>query len=261
MALAALFLETCRSHRRLIGRGVLLAALGLTISACAINRVYEVKQQFCDFDENFSYSLGDQPQFTFNNPVVRASDVQTLVGYQPSEILADGDAVVHRYVVEKLTLDDSPADTFALNLRYQVRGGKARLQTVKLPAGMDRFGDRAELGDELAIAKAAEEICATDIKFALRPAEQDIDPRQLENLPSRSEVITLMGEPSWYSEEEDALIYEYYLQGAPKDEAAVRVVVWYDEAGIAPLRMETRYRDMRSLADFERGKVRFRYRG
>jgi hypothetical protein len=242
-------------------RVVAVVALVTVVSGCAINRMYEVKQQFCDFEENFDYTLGDRPEFTFINPVIRETDIHKLVGYQPTEISAEGDWMSHRYIVEKLTLDDSLGETFAVNLRYQLIDGKARLQNVQLPSGMERFGDGAELINEAAIAQSAADICNTAITLSLRSAEEDIDPEQLDNLPSRSEVIAMMGQPSWYAEEEGALIYEYYLQGADQGEAAMRMVVWYDDDGVKPLRMETRYREMLTLADFQRGKVKFSYGG
>ena len=60
----------------------------LVLSGCALNRMYEVKQQFCDFDGNFSYSLGEQPQFVFHRPLILARDVKQMLGHEPTEIEA-----------------------------------------------------------------------------------------------------------------------------------------------------------------------------
>jgi hypothetical protein len=246
------------ARRQLVIRMTTVATAGaLLLSGCALNRAFEVKQQFCNFDENFSYSLAQNPQLTFNNPVIRDSDVAGILGFTPTEVVNDEAGILHRYVAEKVTLDGSEGESYALDLRYVNTGGKPRLQSVQLPPGYQSVEDMVVMVDQEAIAEAAEKICNSGVQLAFRSVEEDIDPRHLEQLPSLDQLIAMAGEPSWYSEDNGAVIYAYQMRGVSDEDANVRVVVWFDEAGERPLRMATHYREMVSLADFERGKVTF----
>lgn len=76
-------------------RRVTVLALVTVVSGCAIKRMYAVKEQFCDFEENFAYTLGDQPEFTFRNPVIRATRVGRLarLGVAAGELALGGVAL------------------------------------------------------------------------------------------------------------------------------------------------------------------------
>ncbi len=83
---------------------VLCSALALT--ACSTSRVTALKEQFCDFDNNFSYAIGERPYFAFERPILVEGDIDKIVGYEPTELIQDGDEQVHRYVIEKFTLEN-----------------------------------------------------------------------------------------------------------------------------------------------------------
>ena len=55
--------------------------LALATSGCAINRVATAKKQFCDFDSNFSYAIGERPYFTFELPVLIEKDFDAIIVY------------------------------------------------------------------------------------------------------------------------------------------------------------------------------------
>ena len=46
------------------------ACLALSLNGCLINRVAEVKGQFCDFDSNFELVFAESADFNFNSPVL-----------------------------------------------------------------------------------------------------------------------------------------------------------------------------------------------
>jgi hypothetical protein len=234
--------------------------LVIVLPGCSLTRMYEVKQQFCDFDGNFSYSLGAQPEFVFHRPVILAKDVKTILGYEPTIVLADGNTVVHRYVVEKVTLDATGGETYTFDLKYQSDGKTERLQSIQLPTELAAV-DYEAINDPRSLTEAANEVCGASVASLFQSMEEDIDPRHLQNLPDRHELISTLGAPSRESEEDRALIYEYRISGDTTREAVLNMVVWFDEEGIKPVRMESRHRQMLSEANFEQGKVKFTYGG
>jgi len=243
-------------RRALVG----LLLCSLFTAGCSLNRAFEVKNQFCDFDAHFSWSVGDQLEFVFSQPVIRDSDVQFLIGYPPTEVLVGAEGETHRYVVEKVSDHALDRQRFTFELGYQIRNGRKRLQWVKLPPEAGSLEQAAMWDDPAMMAMAAQDICSAKLGFSsLLSREDDIDPAHLENLPSRAQIIALLGEPSQAPAQDGAMIYEYRVLGSLPGEPALRMMLWYDTAGLKPRRVETRYREMLSQADLERGKVRFRY--
>jgi hypothetical protein len=234
--------------------------LVIVLPGCSLNRMYAVKQQFCDFDGNFSYSLGTQPEFVFHRPVILAKDVKTILGYEPTSVFAEGSSVVHRYVIEKVTLDAIQGETYTFDLKYEADGKKKRLQSIQLPTELAAV-DYEAFSDPKAMTEAANEVCGASVASLFQSMEQDIDPRHLQNLPDQLELVSTLGAPSWESEEERAFIYEYQMSGENSPEPVLHMVIWFDEEGIKPVRMESRHRQMLSEANFEQGKVKFTYGG
>jgi hypothetical protein len=234
--------------------------LVIILPGCALTRMYEVKQQFCDFDGNFSYSLGSQPAFVFHRPVILAKDVKTILGYEPTTVFTEGNSVVHRYVIEKVTQDAMPGETYTFDLNYEADEKIERLQSIQFPTELAAV-DYEAFNDSKALTEAANEVCGASVASLFQSMEEDIDPRHLQNLPDRHELVSLLGAPSRESEEERAFIYEYRISGDSTQEAVLNMVVWFDEEGIKPVRMESRHRQMLSEANFEQGKVKFTYGG
>lgn len=238
----------------------MLLAATVALGGCSYNRVNEVRNQFCDFDSNFSYSIEQPMEFVFRQPVLLDSDVRLFLGTQPTEIVSTENGEVHRYVIDKVRLDETFEEAFAVDLHYRKQRDNLRLQAVALAQGLDNFdwfNTKPELEE---IAETAARICASGMTLGLLSREEDIDPRYLQALPTRRELLSLLGEPTFESEQENALIYEYRLRGASQDPVAARLVVWFDEAGVRPLQLVSRYRGMQSRADLIAGKVRYSLR-
>jgi hypothetical protein len=241
----------------------LLAAVALAVvlvSGCALNRIYAAKEQFCDFEENFTYTLGDEPALVFQHPVIRASDVERLIRFGPSSVLPEQGEIVHRYEVEKVQIDGTGERVWALDLGYAAIDGKLHLKSVSLPYGRSQFETLEgiePINEHEALARAAVEICQARPRLTLGPVEEQLDPRQLERLPSREELLAMAGEPSWISTEDGAMIYAYQVVGATLEEGGLSVMVWFDDSGEKPARVVTSFRGMRSDANLEQGVVRF----
>ena len=245
------------STLRLFGAAALAVSI---VSGCALNRMYAAKQQFCDFEQNFTYTLGDEPALVFANPVIRASDVGRLVRFEPSSVISQNSETVHRYDVEKVNANGDGDIVWAVDLGYTAIDGELHLKSVRLPFGRSQFEARdgiEPINEHEAIAQAAVEICHARPRLTLGPMEEQIDPRQLERLPNRDELIAMAGDPSWISADDGAMIYAYQVVGATLEEGGLSVMVWFDDTGAKPARVVTSFRGMRSDADLEQGVVRF----
>jgi hypothetical protein len=174
-------------------------------------------------------------------------------------VLTTKDGQVHRYQIEKISQSGAESEIMSVDLSYKTKRGKLRLQSVSLPQEIAGFEGAAAFGDPKMMAMAADDICNAGVSLSLFSGEEDINPAQLEHLPSRAEVFAMMGAPSVLSAERGALVYEYRVLGAASEEPSIRMTLWFDEAGTKPLRIETRYREIYSMADFERGKLRYSY--
>jgi hypothetical protein len=232
----------------------------LVLSGCSFGRVSTAKKQFCDFDNNFSYSLSGRPELVFANPVFLASDVKWVIGYQPTHIQEDKSDIVHSYVFEKVGGAESESSNFHFDLHYQQRGDDTVLKSIQFPPQITSLEQFKTIDFAGEIAASADTVCNYSVGFSMPSLEEDIDPAMLEALPSRAEVIGLLGPPS--SELDDgALVYDYQVRGQVEEEPAMRAVIWYDETGTKPLRMESKYRFMGSRADFVQGKIHHFYSG
>lgn len=236
--------------------GVFLFVLG----GCSFSRVATVKEQFCDFDSNFSYNLLGEPEVVFVNPVLLESDLEWVIGYEPTTISHREDGIVHSYIFDKVHETEEQSADFRFDLHYQLAGGKTLLKSIQFPGELTALEQFQAIDHAAEIAASADKICKLQFGFAMPSLEEDIDPAVLETLPSREELIVLLGLPS-AELEEGGLVYEYKVRGQVQREPALRMVVWYDESGMRPSHMEMRYRFMGSKADFVAGKVHHFYNG
>ena len=75
----------------------------------------------------------------------------------------------------------------------------------------------------------------------------DISEKDIAMLPSRNEMFSAFGEPTTVIETDRVFVYEYRLKDSAK---TASVMVWFDETGKRPLRMEAFYSRYQAKADF-----------
>ena len=80
-------------------------------------------------------------------------------------------------------------------------------------------------------------------------------PEDLEELPERDEVISLVGTPVWASDDESKLRYEFSIAGTAEDTGLFAVNLEYDQSGTRLLSMTSSYSYFRFSADFQSGVV------
>ena len=91
------------NHRKTIITAVVAACLVAPLSGCLVNRVVEVRDQFCEFDSNFTIDAENLTAFDFHRPILLDSDILWLAGATPTEISRDADGLSMLYVIEKVS--------------------------------------------------------------------------------------------------------------------------------------------------------------
>ena len=65
----------------------LAGGMALVLNGCLINRMVEVKEQFCEFDSNFSLDFAEPASFNMHHPVLLDRDILWLSDAEPTELI------------------------------------------------------------------------------------------------------------------------------------------------------------------------------
>ena len=113
----------------------------------------------------------------------------------------------------------------------------------------------ADLIDEEYISSAVRNVCDKGLNFAFTSLEMDISEQELNMLPDRQEILQLLGPPLEKVDQDTGLVYEYRVKGEQTDPNIARFTVWFDETGMKPVRVESRYFRYQTRADFLEKKM------
>ena len=105
------------------------ACLALTLNGCLINRVVEVRDQFCDFDANFEFEFDVSSGFVFKNPVLLEKDIIWLAGAPPTRSVRSDDHLSMIYVIEKVS--GGPEEDFFVELEFDRMADEFKLMNVR----------------------------------------------------------------------------------------------------------------------------------
>ena len=124
-------------------RLMLIAVALLALDGCVYIRLFAVKQQCGNFSDNFDFAPGPGLTLVFRHPVLLAEDTVTLIGGQPSEIMAPGPSAsasaaatataeahwIFRY--RRVQPSDHPAPAEVVALDFGIRAGM--IERVSFP--------------------------------------------------------------------------------------------------------------------------------
>jgi len=236
----------------------MLVAFALTLatglSGCLLNRVMEVKQQVCEFDENFELRFDDSPTIVMNRPVLLDRDIMWLAGTPPTYTVSKSDELIMTYMIEEDIAEPNSANDIRVDLSFILFDEEFRLNKVQMDPKFSTVINQQFLNEET-IMESAQNICNVGLGIASTKIEMDITEQELEMLPTRQEILELMGPPHAMTEEDHGWIYRYRLKGN-QDESQVAVfTVWFNETSEKPVRMKSQYDRFHSFADFEAKKI------
>ena len=241
------------------GKLLLASVAGVTIlaglSGCMLDRVLEVRSQFCDFEQNFDLEFDQQPGVVMTHPVLLDQDVLWLIGAEPTEITTLPGSKTMTWVIEEAIAEPDPAYDLRFDLELRYVDEEYRLSQIRLDPKFNALLNPDNLDHETLLA-SAQDICETGLSFRMRSMEFDIPDKDLEQLPSLPEVLELLGPPHDLSAPGGGWTWRYRPKGGESDESnTAQFTVWFDESSLKPLRMESQYWRYRSKADFSAKKL------
>lgn len=242
--------KTGRRHSALSIRAAAVACLLLIgLSGCLLNRVVEVKEQFCDFESNFTLQYGEETEIIFHNPVLRDTDILWLSGTEPTAVAEWGDTRVLTYVIEKVSKTPQPEYDSAIDLHFERSDEHFTLSRIQMDSILSSLMDSEIRNPEL-IDRMAMNFCQAGLSLGVRDVTHELSDEQIALLPSRTEILEILGEPSEYLEPESAYVYEFQPKNDEPEPKTARVTLWFDESGELPVKMESSYSRYTTRADF-----------
>jgi hypothetical protein len=238
-------------------RTVAIAGLLLLgLSSCLLNRVVTVKQQFCDFESNFALQFDDVTELQIQHPVLLDTDILWISDAEPSSVAEGNDELVMTWVIEKVMKIPEPEYDFAIDLYFEQSEGQYKLNRVQMDPVLREMMGTETINQEL-IDKMATNVCEAGLRFSDRDVEYELSEQEIAQLPNRSEILEMLGEPSEHLEPESAYVYEFRPRNNDPDPNIARVKVWFDESGELPVKMESSYSRFTTRADFAERQMVF----
>ena len=229
-----------------------VVALGL--SGCLLSRVSEVRNQFCEFEQNFEIEFGDQPSIRMNQPVMLDQDILWLTGAMPTETVLRPNGKTMTWVIEEAVTEPDPDNDLRLDLDFRQIDGEYKLSLVRMDPKFNAVMNPDYL-DRETLLSTARDVCNTGLGFSMRSMEFDIPDQDIEQLPSRPEVLEMMGLPHDPVTADGGWTYRYRLKGSNDESQTAQFTVWFDEVSLRPLKMESHYSRYRTSADFVSRKL------
>jgi hypothetical protein len=193
-------------------------------------RLVQTYSQLCDERPRISIEAlaGGGRVLVFDQPTLYDTDVECLMGAAPSRIEATGAG--HRWIYRASPVGAAGSDDRAIRVElvFERDGERQRLARATLPAQLERV-----LSQRL-IDQSIEAACSGRLDPITRTAQVDLSGVDPAELPDRSEVMGLLGEPPGAGSDGARLSYAYCLGRCAADdpEAVVaRVNLGFDAAG------------------------------
>jgi len=230
------------------------ASLVLGLSGCLVNRAAEVKNQFCDFDSNFSLRFAESAEVDFHHPVMLDRDVLWLADADPTETIISGNEKRMIFVMEKSGPNPNPVDDIRVELRFDLLDSKYRLAKIQFDPKLNAMMN-PDVMDRASIEAGSKLMCETGYSLASTEVEFDLSGQSFDDLPKRQEILDLLGSPFELDPVSGSLTYEYHLRGNQDDPLKTRFTVWFDDSGQNLARMESRYSHFQTTTDFLQKKM------
>jgi hypothetical protein len=227
----------------------LTALMAVALNGCLINRAVTVRDQFCDFDSNFSLQFSDSMTFDFHQPVLLDTDVLWLADADPTETIENGNTRRMIFVLEKDIDQPDPSTNLQLELGFELLDGKYRLAEVEFDPRLNSIMNPETL-DHAAITAASQSMCDTGKNGLSRQVEIDLSGQQLDTLPNRAEILTILGPPTGQEITVDSFTYQYRLKGQRGEPVKARFTVWFDHTGNKLARMDSTFSHFHTSTDF-----------
>ena len=231
-------------------RGLRLGLVLLIVSqlgGCLLFRVYEFKEQFCDYQRNFRLLVGDEIELQLRHPVLLDSDMVWLLGAEPSyRDEVDGELELV-YIIEKDLPQPDPAYALPLRLQFSRSDGDNRLSAGIIDKNL---GSMITPG---LIDETMTHTCDSQTSVADRNVTVDLSDLDPAAVPTRRAIEDALGPPNELLQQGHLAVYRFRLRNARPGVQKSRAEVWYGENGQRVRRVRFRYLRYELDADFVAG--------
>ena len=202
-------------------RLVLLLVLATQLSGCLLNRVYAFKNQFCDYQANFSLLVQDEVTLQMHNPILLDTDVVWLLGAEPTARSNHGNWLEMLYLVEKDLPVAEPGYAVPLRLRFN--------RHKRLSAGVIDKNLSTIITPGL-IEETVAHACNSQTSIVRKNVVFDLSGLDQADLPDQEQILEALGPPQQTLENGRLMIYRFRLQGAGPEVEKSYARVWLDPA-------------------------------
>ncbi|HKX55900.1 MAG TPA: hypothetical protein VJN01_07360, partial [Xanthomonadales bacterium] len=246
------------SNRLIVTRAVLTALVAtVLLSACLLTRLYAFKQQFCDYQDNFSFSTDDEFRVNLLHPILLDSDVIWLAGAQPSKQQQDEQSGQMQWIVDKVlpaqSVPDPEFDELSIEMDFQVEDEKYKLHQVRMD---QRF---AYVVSPDLMERHADNVCNSSWLVFGRSGEIDLADADLSGQPGRQEIMDYLGQPTTSirddAEQSLGMRFEYRLRGSKRAQPQYSFEFWHDAQSGELLRSTANSIRFSSTTDFVQKKL------
>jgi hypothetical protein len=180
---------------------------------------------------------------------MRDEDITWLTGAQPSERTYVGNELVMTYIAEKIGASSNGYYDIPVELRF-VRSNRGYL----LKEGYLGKNLTDILTDAL-LTQIMQSVCRSEKSLAQQQITVDISTLKPNLLPSKTDIIRILGPPNRNAGDEQCLTYDYRLKNNAALDAVAVIAIQFDRLGETILGIKLNYLRYCLVADFQKGEA------
>ena len=180
--------------------------LVFSLSGCLLQRIYSIREQLCDFEENFQIVANEGVRLLFLRPILLEKDVIWLAGAKPSQVKANGNELFMRYIIVKEGVPHHTEYDIPIQLRFLKLNGAYTLKEININKSLTSV-----VTSEL-ITQCLKSVCIAEKSIVGRSVKFDLKDLDRALLLTRSDVIHILGESNRVNHDEHKISYNYKLK-------------------------------------------------
>jgi hypothetical protein len=228
---------------------ILLLSAAMMINGCILERIFKVKNQLCDFENNFQIEISQGFRVILREPVMLDEDITWLTGAQPSEREYTGDELVMLYIASRSVSSADRQYDIPVALRFVIMDGNYRLKEGYLSKNL------ADVITVELLTQLMQSVCRAEKSLAKQQVFIDIKSLDRSLLPARSDIIRILGPPNPNTGDGNRLVYDYRLKNNDVVDQVAAIDIQFDGSGEKILKLKMKYLRYHLDADFEMGKA------
>lgn len=228
---------------------VFLLPAAMIFNGCILERIFRVKNQLCDFENNFQIEISQGFRVILRDPVMLDEDITWLAGAQPSEREYAGDDLVMLYIASRNMSSANRQYDIPVALRFVRMDGNYRLKEGYLSKNL------ADVITVELLTQLMQSVCRAEKSLAKQQVIIDIKSLDRSLLPARPDVVNILGPPNPNTGDGNRLVYDYRLKNNDMVDQVAAIDIQFDRSGEKILRLKMKYLRYHLDADFETGKA------